>query len=805
MKKIVAIGLLSTALLMHTPTADAANISCMDITDEASFATNIAACEPALSNGIVMEANFTEYVALLNQWKTSYRGKSGYDVLERKLKDALAAEKVIEEISDINPYRVTSFAKAVANATSDYDKLPENLKAYVYNKEMLQTYEAAIDIVTTIAAINVKDTVNYKAAVAAARKTYDAADEHVREVVGNFETLQNHEATVKRIDDVEALIQKLNKETAHLSDSQVAEFVSDLAAAKAAYLELSSNERKLITTYHLIEKHEAGIGSAIEMIALIDAISPTATTFASRVEAAKKKYDALPPTDKKFVQNFKKLESYLEPAAIESALKSLKTTSATFEEDVANLRKRYNALTDEQKGYVVNSNRIAEAEQKLVAVEEMEKVIATLASATPDTLMAAVEAASLAYSKLDSGQRKMVGNSEELEKFEDTVKAVIKIEALIGKIDLQSNKMTSQVTAAQKAYDKLSPSERLYVRNATLLATSAPASNFLIQLKKLRTSSKVYREEVAQLRKQYTAFDAAAKAIVDPYEVLPQIQQAEKWIAEADYVDNRIANVGEEPEENYIKYVADTRAAFNALSKDARKLVLKQKELKAVEKDVKPILKTAELIEALHNNPKSLMSAFDKAQKSYAKLKPNQKLLVYNFGDLQAFEKPVSLSKKLKALKPTNKYFVTDLATARQMYDGLSEEQRRQVEGAYRLTEAEVELRDVNVVVTLIQNIAISSPEYVSNVRAAEEGYKQLMSSYRKLVVNYDRLKTELKSVKKVEKVIRNIDALDTFDARKLPTKLKAARKAYDKLEANEKPHVANYMKLIEYETAATM
>lgn len=805
MKKIVAIGLLSSALLMNVQTAEATNNECIAITDEASFAASISACAPALTNGAVTEVSFTAYVEQLNLWKATYKGKLGYSTLEQKIKEAKSVEKVIEEIRDINPYKPTSFVKEVTNARGDYNALPESVKAYVYNESLLKTYELATPIVTSIAALTINDIANYDTAVAAARTAYTEANEATQKAVGNIDVLIKHEDAVKRIANVEELIEKINKDTAMLADNQIAQFVADLTAAKTAYTALSTAERKHIATYAIVEKHEDGIGSAIEVATLIDAIAPTATTFSSRVEAAKKKYDSLTEADKKFVQNYKKLETYLEPAAITAALKSLKTTSKTFEEDVASLRKRYDALTAEQKGYVVNSNVIDEAEQKLVAVEEMEEIISSLSSATTDTLVSAVEAAAAAYAKLDSGQRQLVENSKELEKYEDTVKAVLKVEALIEKIDLQSSKMTSQVTAAQKAYDNLSSIERMYVRNASVLATSAPASNFLIQLNKLKTSSKTYRQEVEQLRSYYTSFDTAAREIVEPYGALQKIQAAEKLIAEADYVDNRIARVGEEPEENYIKFVADTRAAFNALSKDARKLVLKQKELKAIEKEIKPILKTAELIEALHNNPKSLMSAFDKAQKSYAKLKPNQKLLVYNFSDLKEFEKSVAVSKKIKALKPSNKYFVTDLATARQMYDALNEEQRQKVEGAYRLTEAELELKDVNVVVTLIQNIAISSPDYVKEARAAEEGYKQLMSSYRKLVVNYDRLKTELKSVKKVEKVIKSIDGLDALDSRKLPSKLKSVRKAYDKLEATEKPHVANYMKLIEYETAVTM
>ena len=196
------------------------------------------------------------------------------------------------------------------------------------------------------------------------------------------------------------------------------------------------------------------------------------------------------------------------------------------------------------------------------------------------------------------------------------MKDVLKVEALIDKIDIQSKQFTKQATAAQKAFDKLTPEERLYVRNVNALTSTGPISDFLVKLSKLRTSSKTYRQDVEDLRVEYMLFDTDTRDLVGNYEAEPKLVEAERMISQANYVDERIARVGEEPEENYVKYVAQTRTAYNELPKDARKLVSKYKELQGVEKQIKPVLKTATLIEGLDDSPKSLMAAFDKAQKA---------------------------------------------------------------------------------------------------------------------------------------------------------------------------------------------
>lgn len=806
MKRIVAISLLSSAMFVGAMNVEAVNEQCTGIVDASSFSANIEACAPMMMNGEVTEASFKDYVSTLQKFKTAYKDEPQYTILEDKIKEATQVNDVISDIASINPYRVTGFSREVAAARTAYNALTDNAKSYVYNEQLLQTYEAAAAIVTQISAIKLTDTAaEYKRKVEAAKAAFDEAPMEVQNAVGNMDTLKTHENTLYRVDELSTIISSLNKDISTLTDSQISEFVAMLAEAKTLYESLSTTERKLVQGYQLVLDHEKGIGAAMEIVALINEISPSLATFATRTEAAKKKYDALAETDRKFVQNYDKLESYIEPAAISNALKKLKTTSKTFEADVADLRQRFDALTPTQQGYISNSSALTDAEQKLVQVEEMEKLISTIASATAEDMMSVVMAAGEAFELLDAGQRKLVDNANELKKFESIVKEVLKVEALIDKIDIQSKQFTKQATAAQKAYEKLTPEERLYVRNVNALTSTGPISDFLVKLSKLRTSSKTYRQDVEDLRVEYMKFDPATRDLVGEYDAEPKLVEAERMISQANYVDERIARVGEEPEENYVKYVAQTRAAYNELPKDARKLVTKYKELQGVEKQIKPVLKTAELIEALDESPKSLMAAFDKAQKSYAKLKPNQKLLVYNFNILKEYEKPVSVSKKIKALKPTNMYFATDLATARQTYESLTEQQKGLVEGAYRITEAEMEMREVNVIVTLIQNVSITSPNYVKDARSAEQGYKQLMSSYRKLVVNYDYLKDELKSVKKVEKVMKNIDELATLEPKKFATKLKAARKAYDKLEEDEKPHVANYMKLIEYETAESL
>lgn len=813
-KKIVTAGALVGLLLLSTPSADAQN-NCVPIVDDITVdnfnivLSQLNSCTPVDTTA----ESYSSYKATLDSYEAAYKKFSlaekreviGYEQLTEKVKQANAVQAVTKALDELKvSTSASTFANTISRIRANYIALPEADRQYVYNASMIGDMEQVVDVMQKIAEIKVSDLpAVYKEKIKTARNAWLALPEELRKWVGNEKTLLNQEATLDGVLKLEALLEIIrSRDVANLTDDQVKAFLRELTVARETYDKLPVISQKLVEGFDIVPQYEKALATSLKVTALINAINPYDRSFYTKTTAALKAYERLSEVDRRFVQNYQTLESYLEPAAITNELSRLRTTSKTYTEDVAKLRSRYEALTALQQEYVSNRDLLLDAEAKVIAAKEVEKLINEIPSAPIEGFIAAVNTASAAYKALDSGQRKLVANYAELRVFEKTVKNVERVEVLIDKIDVTSSKFTSLTIAAQRAYDRLLPTEKMYVKNKDILTSFGPVSDFLTTLTKLRTTSKTYREDVSALRQQYSAFDATLKQFVDNYEALPKIQAAEKMIQEADYLVNKISKVGEEPEEYYIARVAEIRTYYNDMSRDAQKLVTNYKQLQAIEREIKPILTTALLINDMTDNPKSLMAAFDKAQKSYARLQPDQKKLVYNFHIFEQYEQAVTVSRKIKALKPSNRYFLTDLSSAQAMYDGLDEEKKKMVEGAGKLIEAQMEMKDVGQIVNNIQRLSVSSPNYVKEVRTAEEGYKQLSSAYRKLVTNYNHLKDALKEVKQIERVIKAIDDLDGLPANKLASKIKSARKAYDKLDDHTaKPHVSNYMKLVEYET----
>lgn len=813
MKRIVAAGAL-IGLLWLTPQPTEAEEGCIQVVDDISVEnfnlvlSQIDSCQPATATAEALQAHkdtLTSYEAAYRKFTLSEKRQVvGYDNVTAKKEYIDAILKVTNALDDMRiATSATSFSSAISRIRTDYIALSAEQREFVYNSDKLTQFEQIATAMQHIASIRVSDApALYKEKIRVARVTYNALPEASKQWVGNYQTLQNHEGTLNGVLNMEMLISALQaRDVANLTDEQIASFLNDLSIARTIYDEMSFTSQKLVEGFEIVEQYEKGLVNALKVNDTINAINPYDRSFYTKTTLAVKQYERLSLADRRFVQNYLKLETYMEPANIFNELAKLRTTSRTYAADVVALRARYDALTDPQKLYVTNSALLTEAEDKVIAAQAVESLIRDIPSAQANVFVDAVAEAEEAYKALDAGQRKLVGNYADLRVFQKTVKNVTRVEQAIDAIDIENTKFTNLVTSAQRLYDRLLPTEQIYVQNKDVLENYAPVSQFLTTISKLRTTSRTYRDDVLSLRHQYEALTEEAKRIAEPYGALDKLQQAETMIAQANYVDDKIAQVGNEPEEYFIARLAEIRAYYNDLSKEAQKLVLNYKQLQALEKEVKPVLTVAALIVDMTENPRSLMAAFDKAQKSYARLTPDQKRLVYNFYIFEDYEQPVAVSKKIKQLRPSNRYFLTDLADARSMYDGLEDEQQNMVENVRVMIEAEMEMRDVNQIVNGIQHLSVASENYVQEVRNAEQGYKQLGSSYRKLVVNYNHLKDALKLVKKVERVMTQIDAIETTVPAKRASKITAARKAYDKLDDhNEKPHVSNYMKLLEFE-----
>ncbi len=182
--------------------------------------------------------------------------------------------------------------------------------------------------------------------------------------------------------------------------------------------------------------------AAQEVIDLIQKIGTVAYTDAckSRIDAARKAYDALTKAEKKLVTNLKTLESAetkyeeLKKAAqkanaekVEKLIKAIPSpVTKKSKSAIDKARKAYDALTDEEKELVTNLEVLKKAEvayAKLVATKKdwakaqsVIDAIAVLSGTSPDE--EAVAAARKAYDKLTALQKLLVENYELLETLE---------------------------------------------------------------------------------------------------------------------------------------------------------------------------------------------------------------------------------------------------------------------------------------------------------------------------------------------------------------------------------------------------
>ncbi|MBP3673886.1 MAG: DUF4430 domain-containing protein [Oscillospiraceae bacterium] len=170
---------------------------------------------------------------------------------------------------------------------------------------------------------------------------------------------------------------------------------------------------------------------------LIDAIGTVTVNSKSKIDAARKAYDALTYTQKRLVGNYatltaaearyaqlKAADDEKKASSVEDLIDAIMEGSTTFEVDVKAAQNAYNNLTADQKKLVDNYYKLADYLKELAdeedkeAAEAVEKLIEDLGNITPDS-EDDIEAAREAYEKLTDEQKALVGNLDALEAAEE--------------------------------------------------------------------------------------------------------------------------------------------------------------------------------------------------------------------------------------------------------------------------------------------------------------------------------------------------------------------------------------------------
>ena len=208
-------------------------------------------------------------------------------------------------------------------------------------------------------------------------------------------------------------------------------------------------------------------------------------------------------------------------------------------------------------------------------------------------------------------------------------------------------------------------------------------------------------------------------------------------------------------------------------------------------------------IDALDDITLNSEKAIEEAKKAYNLLTDEQKEQIKNADAIKTAEEKLSklqvenAESKISAIGDVTLDSKDAIKDARDTYDALTDDQKKQVTNYDVLQKAESELSDLqkaDAVVTKIKNIGKVTLKSESKIKQARTAYNKLTDKQKTLVTNYDVLEkaekdlADLKAADQVSKNITNIGTvtLESEDA------IKEARTAYDALTDAQKELVSN-------------
>ena len=207
-------------------------------------------------------------------------------------------------------------------------------------------------------------------------------------------------------------------------------------------------------------------------------------------------------------------------------------------------------------------------------------------------------------------------------------------------------------------------------------------------------------------------------------------------------------------------------------------------------------------IDALDDITLNSEKAIEEAKKAYNLLTDEQKEQIKNADAIKTAEEKLSklqvenADSKISAIGDVTLDSKDAIKDARDTYDALTDDQKKQVTNYDVLETAEAKLSDLQVenVKTKIDGIGEVTLSSSSTIKAARTAYDALTDDQKKQVTNYDVLEAAEKKLSdlQVENVKNKIDGIGEVTLSSSST-IKAARSAYNALTADQKKQVTNY------------
>ena len=724
-------------------------------------------------------------------------------------KQYISAIKFVTAVDQLDVL-TKDFTKQAANARKLYEKLAANLRPYVVpSKAALEEYERVSSLMQQI--VDLSKSKNILVDVKNAKDKYEETVTYLSTVaVLPLQTVKTEvtallqsdyypllDVALTRDNAVKSMVDRING----LALNQTSSVGLTIEQIAIDYKSLSSNDKKLVQNYSLFKMIEKNYKTAQKVYGLIESL-PTkeASNYSTQVEKALAAYRKLTNDQRNYVFNYQqKLEPFIAVASLIGDIDELSPSMKNYMGVVADLRNRYNALTQAEKTQIHNYAKLEAAENAALGVDQ---VIRMIREARPgvENYLNALQAARDAYNSLSKDQQKQVSNIADLTAREKAVKPVLDLNDTILKIELQSN-AKSFITMYEKAWkslDAISLADRALLTNEKVLTEKLPPIyNVMKQIEAIKNTSATFVADVTAARNRYNALSATDRNLVLN---LPLLVEHELNVLGGAYVDDLIRALKTNPAAVYVEKVQEASEAYKNLSASNKKAVTLYNELKLEEKFIKPVVDAMTAIDQLAIATDKIDSQVKKVQSLLGKLSEEQLKLIPNMSKFNDLGNVIHTINLIELIKPTDtKYYMGNTKAAEIAYNRLSQDEKSRVSNYGKLEDALLNVAALDEIIRKISEISYTSQTFASDVEARMAEYKKLPSALKGQVTNYPALEQMNKDLVAATKVVTAIAAIDP-SVRTFESKVLAARKLYVALNDTQKSLVSNLRLLVQYE-----
>lgn len=764
---------------------------------------------------------------------------NNYKQLQDWEKFARTSLTLIAQIDKIKVEDSRTFSTAVQRAQTAFEKLTPEQQELVSNKDRLNALIPYSNAVAANSTLRVSNKPEYRAQV---RELLDENN------AGLVPSLDYSAYTTLSTDDTAALdkvktslttsiqakldeIVKAENVETQINDAttetpETAQLVA-IQEARTAYDALSANAKKLVSNLRTLTDLERAVSQPLKMMTTIDAVDPGSSTFASKAKSALNAYDKLSSSMKNYIDEDRKakIENFKRYLALSDLVKALKSTSPTFQKDVANVRSQLDKL--KMSSGWVNVTDTAYVPLLIEAVKLLEPKVTGLEAADKEAADLDNKISSLAitfdyevfytladeieaqYSQLSADGKKLVKKYKQFQQLKKDGEAAYKVIEMIAHRTIYTEDVANAgyekaITNALKAYEKLTSTQKRYVYNYnSVLEPQLRIYEVVGMINKLNPTSKTYIDDLNSVRLAYDALSAIDKKKVDPiyYKLTTSETGVEEVRVVIDLINAAIPGV-----DDYVKKLQEARNAYENLARISpsyQKLVSNYKLLQDREKALKPVMDSIYQIQELNefiarpmNDAVIFVSKYNAAVKAYEKVPYENRELIHNRNDL--FTKIYPVASTMEAILKINSgsnTFSADVRKARDWYNALTPSDKALITNYKDLLAFEDLISGGSEVDQLIAAIPKTPASgYMEAIKDARAAYNALLPEEKNAVVLYKELQNYEKGVKNVQAAIDAIDSLQ--NASNLVAAYDKAQKALDKLTAEERQMIPNLNKL---------